>query len=270
MSLRKNLVLRTAIGSIAPLAACVLVACSGAGGEGTAGTTTEDLSRSGPGVFHSGITRQAFHGACGIGNRHEFDDGFGCLPLPLDMCPYLDSQFIGVDGGAACTHETTDNCPDRVDSWDDAIVFAFASASSSDCRFGQWGPPLFTSADVATFLNDLLAFTLQFFGCPEEPGTTGPLTFGLIPEVLAGHRFTTADLDALSDTYVSGVETALSENGSPPLTFQQEFLIRARLHRLARRVPNVVPSSKFTFSTCAADAGEPAADPFGPEDVNCF
>jgi len=263
---RRGRILR---GSVAPLlASFFFVACSG-GTEGPVGTTSEAVSSSDPGLFQTGLTRATWHQACGVGSRSEFDDGIGCRPGPLDLCPLFDSEFIGVDGGAACAHVTTDTCPDRVDTWDISIVLNFAISVSGDCRFGQWAPPLLTASDVATYLNDLLAFTLQFFGCPEEPGTTGPLTFGLIPAALAGDRFTTADLDALSDAYFAAVQQALADNGSPPLTNEQAFLVQSKLHRLARRVPNTAVSPQFNFSTCAADAGAPAPVPFA-DDVTCF
>lgn len=261
---------RFLFGSVAPLlVSTFFVACSG-GTEGPVGTTSEAVSGSGGGVFDSGISKGNWHGVVGNGSRHEFDDGRGCRPAPLDLCPLFDAAAIGVDGGAACAHVTTDTCPDRVDTWDTEILFGFVGPVSSGCQFGQWSEGLLTPSDVATYLNDLLSFTLQFFGCPVEPGTTGPLTYGLIPAALAGDRFTTADLDVLSDTYLAAVQQMLAENGAPPLTADQAALVAARLHRLARRVPNTVVSRQLNFSTCAPDAAAPAGDMSSDDDDVCF
>jgi hypothetical protein len=195
------------------------------------------------------------HWGRGNGDHCGWDDRHACHPGPLDLCPLFDEEFIGEDGGAACAHVTTASCPDRVDTWVSSIVFDFAIAVTSDCRFGQWAPPLLSNDDVVNYLNDLTAFTLQFMGCPADTTTT-PLTFGLIPSALDGDRFTTADLLALSEAYTQAVSQALSDNGSPPLTAAQLDQIEAKLLRLARHVPKTVPSRHFTFSTCDADASD--------------
>lgn len=249
---------RLLCGSVAPLLASFLAVACSSGSTGPVSSTSEAVSD--PGFFHSGITRQNWHAVCGNGSHKQFDDGNGCRPGPFDLCPYFDSQFIGEDGGAVCAHQTLDTCPDRVDFWANPITIQFVIAASGDCRFGGWDA-LLTASDVATYLNDLIAFTLQFFGCPVEPGTTGPLTYGLIPVALAGQEFTTADLDVLSDEYLGAVQSALADNGSPPLTNEQVFEITAKLSRLAHRVPTRVRSNDFNFSTCAPDAGAPAAEP---------
>jgi hypothetical protein len=246
---------RLLCGSIAPLLASFFAVACNSGSDGPVSSTSEAVSD--PGFFHSGITRQNWHGVCGDGSHGAFDDGNGCRPKPFDLCPYFDSQFIGEDGGRSCEHVTLDTCPDRVDFWANPITIQFVIAASSDCRFGGWDA-LLNASDVATYLNDLIAFTLQFFGCPEEPGTTGPLTYALIPVALAGQEFTTADVDALSAEYLGAVQSALADNGSPPLTDEQAFEVSAKLSRLAHRVPNLVRSRDFNFSTCAPDAGAPA------------
>lgn len=231
-------------------------ACSAAPPADPTASSSEAFSESR--ILHTNVTKHSWVHARGHGGGR--DDGRSCRPAPLDLCPYLDEQFIGVDGGAACAHVTTDSCPDRIDTCDFSIVIDFAMAITNDCRFGQWAPPLLTSSDVADYLNDLTAFTLAFYGCPVE-GTTGPLTFGLIPAALAGDTVTTADLAALSDLYVGALQQSLSDNGSHPLTPEQVAQIRGKLARLARHVPNTKHSRTFTFSTCADDAGTPAPAP---------
>jgi hypothetical protein len=264
-------------GSVAALLASVFFAgCSGGTGA-PVGTTGEAVSASDDGLFHTGITRANWRPGVGNGSRPEFDNGIGCRPKPLDLCPLFDEEFIGVDGGKECEHVTTSACPDRADTWGNAFLFAFLGPVSSDCRFGQWAAAFATgdagaSANLAQYLNDLIAFSLKFFGCPVEPPPEprDPFSYGLIPFVLEGDQFTTADLDTLSDAYLAGVQQALADNGSPPLTDEQVFLVRAKLHRLARRVPNTVFSPNFNFSTCAPDAAVPEASPAAIDDFTCF
>jgi hypothetical protein len=220
------------------------MACS-AGGEDSVAQTSEAVKAGG--AFHSHVTRQNWRHH--VGHRHHNDDGHGCRPKSLDLCPTFDSDFIGVDAGASCAHITTPECPDRVDTWDSAIVFDFAIAVTSDCRFGEWSNGLLTDDDVINYLNDLTAFTLQVSGCPSSDTTT-PLSFDLIPSALDNHKFTTADLDALVDIYSASVAQALSDNGSPALTARQAKELDAKLTQLARRVDNVNRSRKYTFSTC--------------------
>lgn len=264
-------------GSVAALLASVFFAgCSGGTGS-PVGTTSGAASASDDGLFHTGITRANWHPGVGNGSRPEFDNGVGCRPEPLDLCPLFDEEFIGVDGGASCAHVTTSSCPDRVDTWGTSFVIAFAESVSTDCRFAQWGAALADvndggSANLAQYLNDLLAFTLKFFGCPVEPTPTprDPFSYGLIPFVLEGDRFTTADLDALSDEYLAGVQQALAASGAAPLTDEQVFLVQAKLRRLARRVPKTVVSRDFNFSSCAPDAAVPSPNPASVDDFICF
>jgi hypothetical protein len=252
MGIRGTRLTRALCGSVTSLlAGGMLFACAGTTDE-TAATTSEALSGPGNGVFHSNVTRGSWHH--GPSRHHAgWDDGHRCHPRSLDFCPLFDNEFIGEDGGASCEHVTTDSCPDRVDTWDSLIVFDFAIAVTSDCRFGQWAPPLLSDTDVVDYLNDLSAFTLQFFGCPAQ-GTTDKLTFDLIPSALDSHHFTTADLKVLSDTYVAAVAQALSDSGLPPLTDPQARQMSDKLERLAQRVPHQIRSHKFDFSTCTADA----------------
>ncbi len=246
------------------LVAAAVAACSGGASEGT-GAANQAATSSG--ILHSQVTKQSWRPHVGQNHGRWADDRV-CHPASLALCPYFDAQFLGVDAGAGCAHVTTPACPDRVATWDNTIVIDFAIALSSDCRFGQWGPPLLSDADTTNYLNDLLAFTLQFFGCPE--GTTAPLTFGLIPSALLSHSFTRADLDALSDTYAAAVAQALSDNGSPPLKPAQAKALDAKLNRLAHMVPDQVKSGAFTFSTCAPDSGALAPDKTADdEDVSC-
>lgn len=178
--------------------------------------------------------------------------GSGNCPIaPLALCPQLDQEFLGASEPASCNTVSTPDCAiDRVDSWDNLSVIDFATAVTNDCRFGTWSTGLLSSSDVTNYLNDLLAYTLYFFGCPATGTVTGPLSDGLIPAALQGHSFTTADLAALSQLYAAAVEQALADSGLPALSQAQQSAITAQLAAVAARVPNVVSSSSYTFSTC--------------------
>jgi hypothetical protein len=180
----------------------------------------------------------------------DFSGSGHCPIAPLALCPLLDEAFLGESQGAACDLVSSPDCAEnRVGTWADAITLDYAIAVSGDCRFGQWAS-LLDGNDVATWLNDLLAFNLYFFGCPATGTVTGPLSFSLIPPALASRTFTTADLAALSATFSAAVAQALSDNGSPPLTAAQTSAVNAQLAALAAAVPGTVSSSTFTFSTC--------------------
>jgi hypothetical protein len=264
--------MRSVYVAVAPLfaSACFIACSGGTGGAGETGAASEATGTaseaiSSVGILHSHVTRSSMHRNptlhCG-----GFDTGHGCHPRPFDLCPLFDNEFLGEDGGPSCAHVTTPSCPDRVDTWDDLFVIDFAIAVTGDCRFGQWGPPLLSDTDVANYLNDLLGFTLQFMGCPDE-GTTTPLTYGLIPSALAGDRFTTADLNALNDAFIAAVQQGLSDSGLPALTDKQVREMHLTLDKLASRVPNVKHSRKFTFSTCTDGGDDMGVD--RPDDFDC-
>lgn len=180
----------------------------------------------------------------------DFSGSGNCPIAPLALCPLLDEQFLGESQGAACDLVSSPDCAEnRVGTWANTITLDYAIAVSGDCRFGQWAS-LLNSSDVATWLNDLLAFNLYFFGCPATGTVTGPLSYALFPPALASRTFTTADLTALSATFSAAIAQALSDNGSPPLSADQTNAINAQLAFLASKVPGTVNSPNFTFSTC--------------------
>lgn len=236
---------RALCGSVAPVLALALMGgCSGGAGGGP-----EATSKSSQPILRTDVTERDYHPEVGH-DRGPWDDEKRCHPAPLLLCNYFDDQVLGGDGGPACLTQTTLSCPDRIDTWDNFFVFAYATAESADCRFGQWGPPVLTTQGVIDFLNNLVAFTLDVFGCPAA-GTNGQLTFALFPPVYAGTHFTTADLDAMGDDYIQGIQQGLSDLGIPQLTVTQVGQLEAKMHRMARRVPGVIHSRHYTFSTCA-------------------
>jgi hypothetical protein len=197
----------------------------------------------------SSFTQNLIHLNNITSSRTQNFTGNTCPPAPLTFCPALDAAFLGENGGAACTAITTPACPDRLDTWDFEIVIDYAVAVTSDCRFGNLG--LTTSDQVASYLNDLLAFTLELFGCPAQGLQSGPLTDRLIPSVLASHTFTTADLQGLSDVYVAAFSQAFADFGLPAPTAAQVSALRAQLTYLQSKVPNKTTGTTFSLSTCS-------------------
>jgi hypothetical protein len=191
-------------------------------------------------------------------------DANDAAPLaPLQWCPMLDSWWGLNDGGAMCATQTTQSCPDRAGTWAGNIEMDFLVALTSDCRLAEMADTRqMTNDQVAAYTNQVLAWTMTFFGCPLDMNDAGPSKFGLIPEARWGtHIFTTADLQALSDLYLNaGIGGALSDMGLPALTADQTTQITAQLTSYAAQVPNTQTAPTFTFDTCPADAGSDAAD----------
>lgn len=190
--------------------------------------------------------------------------GASCPPAPLTLCPTLDA-LTSLSEPASCNTSSSVSCADdRLFFWAGQIPFEFQTATSNvlslnDCRFGKWqAPPIsqdFTAVGVLSQQgNNLFLFTLQLFGCALAGNLVGPLSLqgSLIPPDLirAGLTFTTADLAALEDEYVSAITLGLADFGAGPLTATQMAAVRAQLDFAARTTPGVISSSKLTYSTC--------------------
>jgi hypothetical protein len=185
--------------------------------------------------------------------------GEGCPPPPLALCPAYDTLF-GFSDPATCNAVTTlqPNCSfDRLSSgpqgWGQTIPNDYGNINFVDCRFGQWNNEpdldLFTVTVLDQWFEALDLFTLRLFGCPLVGTVDGPLPFALIPP-LPSLKYTTADLQALSEEYIAGINQALSDNGSPALTAEQTAAFSAQLAYAASQVPGVKRSSTLTYSTC--------------------
>lgn len=176
-----------------------------------------------------------------------------CPPAPLSFCSQFDTDFQLSSLGDVCVPNiTTNSCPDRFDTWEFNMELDTGFINGSDCRFGLFAPPLFTSLSAAQYGVQLNNFILYLFGCPYVGAQIGPLADGLVPSFLLaqGAHFTTADLAALNADFVAGVQQALSSNGSAPLTAAQLSALESELAYLAANVPGQVNSSKYTYSTC--------------------
>jgi hypothetical protein len=181
--------------------------------------------------------------------------GSGNCPIaPLALCPTLDFAFTGANEPSSCDIISTPDCAfDRSNTWGFFILVDFANTVFADCRFGKWfsGSGALTEDQIVQYVNDLNVFGMYFFGCPATGTVTGPLSFSLIPEAFAGKTFTTADVAALSADYEAGIAQAFVDGGaSPPFTSAQNASVATQINFLAGRVPGLVTSSSFTYSTC--------------------
>jgi hypothetical protein len=181
---------------------------------------------------------------------------------PLQLCGMLDSDWGIATDAAVCASMTPSSCPDRASYWASPIQFDYASAVSSDCRISQMFSML-SMSQTTDYLNALIPFTLDFFGCPQPDADAGAVTFGLVPEPLWSTVFTTTDLQTLSDAYAAAVSQALSDQAAPPLTTAQTDAINARLQALAATVPGTVVSTSRMYDTCATEAGAEGGDDGG-------
>jgi hypothetical protein len=184
--------------------------------------------------------------------------GTGCPPAPLTFCPTFDTLF-GTPEPASCNTVSTTSCAsDRLFGWAGAIEFDYLITITNDCQFGAWEvPPIvndFTSIGFDEEEDALGLFALQAFGCALQGNLDGPLALGgsLVPPDLIqdGLTFTTADLAALSNDYISAINQALAANGSPALTSAQTTAVSAQLSFAASKFAGVIASSKLSYSTC--------------------
>ena len=174
----------------------------------------------------------------------------------------------GADAGI-CATQTPGNgtCGDRASYWANSgfgstgIASDFLNLFYADCRVDAMGStPVLTPGEVSDYSEQITVWTLAFFGCPDPSQPLGPFNgFGLIPQPLVGHAFTTADVQLLEDMYVAGINQALSDNGATPpaLTDDQTTQVRASLESWASSV-SPVTSPTYSYSdpsTCASDGG---------------
>ncbi len=183
---------------------------------------------------------------------------------PLQLCGMLDSDWGIATDAAVCASMTPSSCPDRVTNWAGTIVMNYAVAVSGDCRISQMlSPPVLSDSQSTDYLNALVPFTLDFFGCPQPDADAGAVTFGLVPEPLWSTVLTTTDLQTLSDAYLAAVSQSLSDLAAPPLSTAQTDAINAKLQALAATVPGTVVSTSRMYDTCATEAGAEGGDDGG-------
>ena len=191
--------------------------------------------------------------------------------MPPNLCGVLDGDFgtIIAPGSSVISQETTridgnanddsGACP-PVGSWAGQVQTNFGVA---DCRLGNFYEG-FNGTIGAAYGSDLAGWVQGVLGCPYATADGGPLGYDLIPSTLAGHTFTTADLDLLSSLFVQSINSTiagqipLADGGGSALTDAQNEALLNYLHYLETTVPSVVQSSVYTLSTCPVDAGTDA------------
>jgi hypothetical protein len=185
--------------------------------------------------------------------------GSKCSPAPLEYCPTFDTLF-GITEPSSCATVTTFDCAaGRFSTWVSDIENDYINENYVDCRFGQWNNApianLFTDTVLIQWSEQVNLFVAQLFGCEVANVMPGPLAFPLIPQALASLPFTTADLAALSQEFVVGINQALVANGSPVLTAAQTTAVNAQLAYAASTFTAAKNSPNLTYSTCLVDAG---------------
>ncbi len=171
------------------------------------------------------------------GNDAEVEIDPGPTFVPLMMCADLDARWgLAADG-------------DRAATWANDISFAYAIALGEECRISAMAISL-SEEEQAGYLNTLVAWTLQLFGCPSTMGDLAAMTYGLTETGIAS-VFTTADLELLSTLYVGAVEQAIVDVAGEPLPEDKLSLLRAQLVTLAELKPGVVKSDVYTRDTCS-------------------
>jgi hypothetical protein len=176
----------------------------------------------------------------------------------LSMCKVLDQAWQIESDAAGCDTMTGMLCPDRANNWVNDIMITYVTSDTltTDCRiaslFAGW-----TSDQVNTYESDVATFTFAVFGCPVPDMDGGSNAYGLVPANLTTWQFTSADIQLLSNAYMTAVRASLT--GDSPtgtdLTPQQVSDLNARLAYLASLLPNVVLSANYSSNTCPADAG---------------
>lgn len=180
--------------------------------------------------------------------------------LQLHMCLQLDKDFgIATDAGG-CANVSGGVCPDRAK----AETYGWAGMIANDFLFGALQAEcrtmdMFATTDPTIYVNQVLQFTEDFFGCPESQDYT-PAPFGLLPVEVNPNMtpVTTADLNVLVDYYVDAIVQARTEltPPAPVLTSAQLADIRASLAQRVAATPGIRTSNKYDFdSTCPSDAG---------------
>jgi hypothetical protein len=118
------------------------------------------------------------------------------------------------------------------------VTQAYRAETTRDCRI-SWVTRLYLDVDdEATFLNRLLRWNIDLWGCSGDP----PDDFGLLYEEVP---LTSADADALIEIYMQAAITELE------LSATEIDEMRAALEHLADRVVER-ETDEFTDSHCVA------------------
>jgi hypothetical protein len=199
------------------------------------------------------------------------DASDGGPPEPLALCTLFDSRFLLNEADASTGGAESA----RSSSWAFDIYNNFFNRTGAyvagNCSLSGFTLAVANSSDNGAAYNDYLdSWIQQFLGCPvvEEAGA---LSYGLLPSELAGHVYTTADLNQLSSDFIDGINNTLAcagdcianvqnDGGEPPslapLTTEQIDSIQAELAHLQSQVStSLVDSGSLSFTP------DPSCDP---------
>jgi hypothetical protein len=194
-------------------------------------------------------------------------------PQPLALCAAFDSRFLLNEADAGTANAEAD----RTTAWAYSIYDNFFNETGAyiggECSFSGFTLAVTSTSDSGNAYSVFLdSWIQQFLGCPIA-GDAGTLAYGLLPSELAGHVYTTADLNKLSSDFVDGIINTLSCAGDclsgantlpdggtlanvAPLTDQQVASIRAELAYLQSQVSTTtLDSGTISFSA------DPSCDP---------
>jgi hypothetical protein len=209
-------------------------------------------------------------GDAGVAVDAGKDTGTDAGTEALDLCPTLDTDWaltFDPDAGAQGMYDT------RAGAWASNIPTTppngFVIALTNDCLLYNL-QTFFTdggASSQAQYLDQLVPFGIQFFGCPLPNMTPGLSFSGLIPEAAQGHTFTLADLYEIARLYTESTNALASINWASnlpptaePLTVEQINQVQDQLTALAKAYPGVNPSTThYTLSTCPDDGGSDAS-----------
>lgn len=182
------------------------------------------------------------------------------VPTPTGLCHVLDTDW-GLKESPSASVSTQE--ADRNGSWAGTVSSNFGALLGGECNAGGLlGSP--ASMCGPDYGNRVAAWAQQFVGCP-FPGDAGALSYGLIPPCQSAHTFTTADLALLNEMFLLALQVAATGTdltgvaasaAGQPLTRDELNAVTARLQSLAS-AQVAVSSSRYTMSTCAADAATP-------------
>jgi hypothetical protein len=232
----------------------------GAGNDAGATDASTDSAASSDGAMADGATTDA-------------SDAAPLPPQPLALCAAFDSRFLLNEADAGTANAEAD----RTRTWAYDIYDNFFNGTGpyigGDCSFSGFTLAVTSTSDTGNAYNAFLdSWIQQFLGCPIA-GDAGTLAYGLLPSELAGHVYTTADLNKLSSDFVDGIINTLTCAGDclngaytlpdggtlanvAPLTDQQVASIRAELAYLQSQVSTTtLDSGTISFST------DPSCDP---------
>jgi len=192
------------------------------------------------------------------GDAPDVVEDAGPPPAPA-LCSTYDDAWLNYAGDSPPPPDASvaDAVFDRLYTWaGDVGSNGFYTAVSQDCRLANFFSSIPSQDDRISYGNNLSGWLEMLVGCPDlGPLDGGPIGYSIIPDALAGHTFTTADLDLLSSLMVNALDTSLQSYGGPALTSDERAAITALLAYYQKTVSNQDVSDVYSLASCP-DAGD--------------